>query len=58
VRAARIAALADDSGIALDRTLGTHGAPPRPLKAQPIRWVSARPGRAAAKPERVAEPGA
>ena len=58
VRAARIAALADDSGTALDRTLGAHGAPPRPVKAQPIRWVSARPGRATAQAERAVEPGA
>ena len=46
IRAARIAALADDSGRALDAALGRHGAPPRPVKAQPIRWVTARPGRA------------
>jgi indolepyruvate ferredoxin oxidoreductase, beta subunit len=39
VRAAREAALADDAGKALDATLVQHGAPPRPVKAVPIRWV-------------------
>lgn len=39
VRAAREAALADDAGKALDATLQQHGAPPRPVKAVPIRWV-------------------
>jgi len=46
IRAARAAALADDSGTALDQALRRHGAPPRPLRAQPIRWVASRPGRA------------
>ena len=36
---ARTAALADDAGKALDAALVQHGAPPRPVKAQPIRWV-------------------
>lgn len=36
---ARTAALADDAGSALDRTLVAHGAPARPVKAQPIRFV-------------------
>jgi indolepyruvate ferredoxin oxidoreductase, beta subunit len=36
---ARHAALADDGGRALDATLLRHGAAPRPLKAQPIRFV-------------------
>lgn len=36
---ARNAALADEAGRALDATLTAHGAPPRPLKAQPIRWT-------------------
>ena len=27
---------------ALDKTLAAHGAPPRPVKAQPIRWMGAR----------------
>jgi indolepyruvate ferredoxin oxidoreductase, beta subunit len=39
VKAAREAALADDAGKALDATLVQHGAPPRPVKAVPIRWV-------------------
>jgi indolepyruvate ferredoxin oxidoreductase beta subunit len=44
IRAARLAALADESGTALDQALTRHGAPPRPLQAQPVRWVSRRPG--------------
>lgn len=36
---AREAALADEAGKALDQTLLSHGAPARPVKAQPIRWV-------------------
>lgn len=39
IHAAREAALADDAGKALDATLVQHGAPPRPVKAVPIRWV-------------------
>jgi indolepyruvate ferredoxin oxidoreductase beta subunit len=39
IAAARSAALADDAGLALDATLVRHGAPPRPVKAQPIRFV-------------------
>lgn len=39
IAAARRAALTDDAGQALDQTLKQHGAPARPLKAQPIRWV-------------------
>jgi indolepyruvate ferredoxin oxidoreductase beta subunit len=46
IRAARVAALADDSGKAFDASLLHHGAPPRDLVAQPIRWVSRQPGRA------------
>jgi indolepyruvate ferredoxin oxidoreductase beta subunit len=38
VDAACTAALADEAGQALDQTLVAHGAPPRPLVAQPIRW--------------------
>ncbi len=45
VAAAREAALADDAGRALDATLVQHGAPARPVKAQPIRWM--RPPRKA-----------
>ncbi|MFT3953479.1 MAG: indolepyruvate oxidoreductase subunit beta family protein [Piscinibacter sp.] len=43
IRAAREAALADEGGLALDRTLAAHGAPPRPLKAQPVRFYRRRP---------------
>jgi indolepyruvate ferredoxin oxidoreductase beta subunit len=39
IAAARAAALADDAGRALDATLAQLGAPPRPLKPQPIRFV-------------------
>ncbi|MDM0074675.1 indolepyruvate oxidoreductase subunit beta family protein [Variovorax sp. J2P1-59] len=39
IAAAREAALADDAGTALDAALVRHGAPPRPVKAQPIRWM-------------------
>ena len=45
IRAARLAALADDAGKAFDQTLRSHGAPSRPVKEQPIRWVRARPAR-------------
>ena len=45
IRGVRIAALADEAGTAFDQALVRHGAPPRPVKAQPIRWVGARPGR-------------
>jgi indolepyruvate ferredoxin oxidoreductase, beta subunit len=39
VKAARSAALADDAGKALDSALAQHGAPARPVKEQPIRFV-------------------
>jgi len=39
VAAAREAALADEAGTRLDATLRAHGAPPRPVREQPIRWV-------------------
>ena len=45
IRAARLAALADDAGNALDQTLLAHGAPSRPVREQPVRWVRARPAR-------------
>jgi indolepyruvate ferredoxin oxidoreductase beta subunit len=48
IRAAREAALADDAGKALDATLVQHGAPPRPVKAVPIRWMR--------KPRGLADP--
>lgn len=50
IRAAREAALADEGGLALDRTLAAHGAPPRPLKPQPIRFYRRRPGAAVLPP--------
>jgi indolepyruvate ferredoxin oxidoreductase, beta subunit len=43
IAAARAAALADDGGIALDAALVRHGAPPRPIVAQPIRWMKRKP---------------
>jgi indolepyruvate ferredoxin oxidoreductase beta subunit len=39
IAAARDAALADEAGKALDDVLVRHGAPARPVKAQPIRWM-------------------
>jgi indolepyruvate ferredoxin oxidoreductase, beta subunit len=39
VQAARMAALKDEAGRALDAALVQHGAPPRPVLAQPIRLV-------------------
>ncbi len=39
IRRAREVALADDAGNALDKTLDELGAPPRAIKAQPIRWM-------------------
>ena len=49
VAAAREAALADDAGKALDAALVQHGAPPRPVKAVPIRFVR-KPKTDAVKP--------
>jgi indolepyruvate ferredoxin oxidoreductase beta subunit len=40
VEAALAAALADEAGKQLDATLVAHGAPPRPLVAQPVRWYA------------------
>lgn len=48
IRVAREAALADDAGKALDAALVQHGAPPRPIKAVPVRWVRKPRGLAAA----------
>jgi indolepyruvate ferredoxin oxidoreductase beta subunit len=48
IREARTAALADDSGAALDLALTRRGAARRPVVEQPIRWVKARPGRSGA----------
>lgn len=39
IRAARTAALADDAGAALDQTLKQHGAPARPVREMPIRFM-------------------
>ena len=47
IAAAREAALADEAGNALDAALLRHGAPPRPVKAQPIRWMKRPPQSAA-----------
>ncbi|MDM0018290.1 indolepyruvate oxidoreductase subunit beta family protein [Variovorax saccharolyticus] len=47
IAAAREAALADEAGNALDAALVRHGAPPRPVKAQPIRWMKRPPQSAA-----------
>jgi indolepyruvate ferredoxin oxidoreductase beta subunit len=44
VRAARLAAVADDAGRALDATLEAHGAPARPPREQVVRWFKRRPG--------------
>ena len=51
VAAARQAALTDEAGTALDATLRAHGAPARPVKAQPIRWM-----RKPTDPARVGSP--
>lgn len=48
IAAARQAALKDEAGQALDATLQAHGAPPRPVKEVPIRWMRRPP--AAARP--------
>lgn len=39
IAAIRTAALKDESGVALDEALRTHGAPAREIQAQPIRWM-------------------
>ncbi|MDO5625660.1 MAG: indolepyruvate oxidoreductase subunit beta family protein [Pseudomonadota bacterium] len=39
VAAAREAALRDEAGTQLDATLRAHGAPARPVREQPIRWM-------------------
>ncbi|MEO8345239.1 MAG: indolepyruvate oxidoreductase subunit beta family protein [Betaproteobacteria bacterium] len=51
IRQAREAALEDEGGKALDHALTAHGAPPRPVVAQPIRWSKRRPVGHAARPE-------
>ena len=58
IAAARHAALADDAGKALDLTLQRLGAPPRPVREQPVRWVRQRPGgRAGEPPPKAADAG-
>jgi indolepyruvate ferredoxin oxidoreductase beta subunit len=49
IAAAREAALADEAGKAFDSALVQHGAPPRPVKEQPIRFVR-KPKATAATP--------
>lgn len=44
VASARDAALADDTGSALDKAMATHGVAPRPIREQPVNWVRRRPG--------------
>lgn len=39
IRQAREAALKDEAGTMLDQTLAKLGAPARPIKAQPVRWM-------------------
>jgi indolepyruvate ferredoxin oxidoreductase beta subunit len=51
IREAREAALADEAGTAFDRALVQHGAPVRPMKAQPIRWMP-RPSARDQRPSR------
>lgn len=43
IAASREAALQDEGGKALDAALLRHGAPPRPVVAQPIRWMKRPP---------------
>ena len=43
IAAAREAALADEGGKALDAALVRHGAAPRPVQAQAIRWMKRPP---------------
>ncbi|VWX62439.1 Indolepyruvate ferredoxin oxidoreductase beta subunit [Burkholderiales bacterium 8X] len=56
IAAAREAALSDDAGKALDAALVRHGAPARPVKAQPIRWMK-RPRAGAAAGARAGTTG-
>ena len=52
IREAREAALADEGGRGLDQALGRHGIPPRPVVAQPIRWMG-KPAAAAPRRDRA-----
>jgi indolepyruvate ferredoxin oxidoreductase beta subunit len=49
IRSAREAVLADDAGRAPDQALVQHGAPARPVVAQPIRWTR-KPARDPVRP--------
>jgi indolepyruvate ferredoxin oxidoreductase beta subunit len=49
VAATREAALADSSGKALTDALRRHGAPPQPVREQPVRWVR-KPNTASGRP--------
>jgi indolepyruvate ferredoxin oxidoreductase beta subunit len=53
VAAAREAALTDSSGKALDQALRRHGAPPQPVREQPIRWVRKPKTEAGRLPDRA-----
>jgi indolepyruvate ferredoxin oxidoreductase beta subunit len=52
VRDAREAALADEGGKALDLALARHGAPPRPVKPQPVLWTKRPTAGGAPSPSR------
>jgi indolepyruvate ferredoxin oxidoreductase beta subunit len=54
IAAARDAALADDAGQALDAMLVQHGAPARPVKEQPIRFVRRLPAQPELPQQRTA----
>jgi indolepyruvate ferredoxin oxidoreductase beta subunit len=49
VRAARLAALSDGGGQALDRTLAAFGAAPRPVPEQAVRWYRRPPASGSAQ---------
>lgn len=51
IHRAREAALADEGGQALDAELAKHGAPPRPVVAQPVKWLPR--GTPPTQPERM-----
>jgi indolepyruvate ferredoxin oxidoreductase beta subunit len=56
VRAARLAALADDTGNALNLTMVRHGAAPMPTREHPVQWVRRRPGGRAGAAQRASTP--
>jgi len=57
VATARSAALADDAGKALDQALVAHGAPPRPVVAQPLRFHRRKPQTSAQTSPLPQQPG-